>query len=164
MKKFILAMALIMTSVASAKTINYDVFKTEQTVQSTSSLGLNFFDFKIENVVKSKTIVVKRCHNNGPVRDRRPGLCNTVTLEKVAVAQVILGYRPYGTTDRRGEVNNGRKMYFVKFNFPLSTLSDEDLSTLENGRRKARKMLASDLFNVEVDRDGRNHKVMITKM
>ncbi|OUR95638.1 hypothetical protein A9Q84_14130 [Halobacteriovorax marinus] len=163
MKKIILAMALVITSVTQAKTINYDIFKTETTVQSTSSLDLNFFDFKVVNAVKSKTVVVKRCHNNGPVRDRQPGLCNTVTLEKVAVAQVVLGYRPYGTTDRRGDVNNGRYMYFVKFNFPVSTLSVEELNTLENGRRKARKTLARDLFEVVVDRDGRNHNVMIIK-
>jgi len=164
MKKMILAIALVMASVAQAKTINYDVFKTEQTVQSTSSLGLNFFDFKAVNVVKSKTVVSKRCSNTGPARDRQPGLCKTVTLEKVAVAQVSLSYRPYGTVDRRGEVNNGKNVYFVKFNIPVSALSSEELNTLENGRRKARKALAKELFEVEVDRNGRNHNVRIIKM
>lgn len=161
MKKLVLAMTLLFATAAQAKTINYDVFKSTKSVESTSSVSPKVFDFKLVDVVTSKTVTTKRCSTTGPVRDRVPGLCNEVTVTKAKVAQVSLGYRPYGTTDRRGEVNNGKYVYFVKFNISTDDLTYDALNTLKLSNKSARRALAKEMLSIEVNRDGRTHNITV---
>ncbi|EQC51693.1 hypothetical protein [Bacteriovorax sp. DB6_IX] len=162
MKNLLIAAALMLGLSAQAKTINYDVFASKKTVESSSKVRLNVFDFRITEVVASKTVVTSRCHSNGPIRDRaQTGLCSDVTLSKIQVAQVVLSFKPFGTTDRYGEVNNGKRTEFVKFNISLDDMSASDIETLRNGKRKARKQLASEIFNFNVERSGRMHTISL---
>lgn len=163
MKKIFIALAITVASLANAKTVNYDVYQTAKTVESSSSLNLNYFDFKIQNAVASKTTIVRPCGHSGPVRDReQPGLCSTAEVKTVKVATVLFSYRPFGVADRDGEVTNGKQTFFVSFNIELSQLSDEDIATLKSGDRNARKALAKELVDVMVSRYRNNHTITIS--
>jgi hypothetical protein len=169
MKRILLITAFLFASAAAAKTINYDVFKSEKTVKSVSSLNdLKVFDFKPAKVVASKTVTSNRCDNGSRARDRQFN-CDVVTTTKVNVAQIILGYRPTGTTDRHGEVTNGKKMAFVTFNVSLEELSDEEISILNSKRsifssKKKFVRLANELFEVERVKTGyRTHLISLIK-
>jgi hypothetical protein len=169
MKMILIAFAMLATTLTSAKTINYDVFKTQQTVESISLDTMKIFDFKLKKVTASKTITSKRCNHTGPRRDWPTTNCDIVTTTQIEVAQVILGYRPTGTTDRRGEVTNGKTMEFVSFNVALNELSEETLAVLNTKRglftsKKKFVRLANELFEVSSYRTGhRTHLVSIIR-
>jgi hypothetical protein len=167
MKKILLTLSFLFASMTFAKTINYDVFKTEKSVESVSSLNdLKVFDFKLTKVVSSKTITSKRCDTGSRARDRQFN-CDVITTTKVKVAQVILGYRPTGTTDRHGEVTNGKKMSFVRFNVNLNDLTAHDLEILNSKRglftsKKKFVRFANELFEVNKIKTGyRTHLVSL---
>ncbi|MFG1503767.1 hypothetical protein ACRXCV_05470 [Halobacteriovorax sp. GFR7] len=162
MKNLLIALTLIAGLSTQAKTISYDVFATEKNVESSRTVNVNVFDFKITEVVKSKNVVVTNCNSNGPVRDRaQTGLCKEVTLSKVEVAQVVLSFKPFGTADRHGEVNNGKRNEFVAFNISLDELSSSDVELLKNAKRSDRKALALEMFEFEVVREGAVHTIIL---
>lgn len=169
MKMILIAFAMLATTLTNAETINYDVFKTEKKVESLSLKSMKIFDFKLKKVTASKTITSKRCNHTGPRRDWPTTNCDIVTTTQVEVAQVILGYRPSGTVDRRGEVTNGKTMEFVSFNVALSDLSEETLAVLKSKRglftsKKKFVKLANELFEISSYRTGhRTHLVAIIR-
>lgn len=163
MKNLLIALALMTGLSAQAKTVTYDVYATDKVVESSAKVNANVFDFRIAEVTKSKTYFSRKCDTqNGPISEReRTGLCSEVILSKVTVAQIVVSFKPYGTTDRFGEVNNGKRMEFVSFNVALDKLSASDLEVLENGNRRERKDLAYEIFEIEVVRDGAFHTIKL---
>lgn len=171
MKKVLIALALVVSSLASAKTINYDVFKTEKVVKSLSLRSLSIFDFKLAKETLSKTIISKTCSDNGRYGNRRSRRhdCSEVTVKTIKVAQVIAGYRPTGTIGRDGEVTNGKKMEFVTFNVSLDELSSDSIALLNTRKglfpkRSKFKRLANELFEISTERMGnKSHMVSISR-
>jgi len=167
MKAIILLVALFATSV-QAKTTHFDVYETEKMIASTTTpKSVSFFDFKITNATASKTVTYKDCSRTGnrDVRDNRNN-CYDISTETVKVAQVIIGYRPYGIADRTGEVHNGKRMEFVTFNVALDELSQDSKNILNSKRglfssKKKFRRLANELFDFSVERAG-NAKFKVT--
>ena len=167
MKKILLTLTFLFASMTSAETINYDVFKSEKSVESVSSLSdLKVFNFKLAKVITSKTITSNRCDRSARAADRQFN-CDVVTTTSMKVAQVVLGYRPTGTVGRNGEVTNGKKMAFVAFNVNLNDLSERTLEILNSKRgmfssKKKFVRLANELFEVNKTKTGyRTHLVSL---
>ncbi|WP_127716886.1 hypothetical protein [Halobacteriovorax sp. HLS] len=168
MKGLLIALTLLVSSAVSAGTINYDVFKTQKTVESSSNLNsMRIFDFKLAKVVSSKTTTSRRCDTRR-ARDRQFN-CDVVTTTSINVAQVVLSYRPTGTVGRDGEVTNGKKVEFITFNTSLNDLSDEEIEILNSKRtifssKEKFVRLATELFEVSTARTAsKKHLVSISR-